>query len=121
VYIALTAFVINVLVAVVVTASARGLANLYGFRTLRPDLAILEREEWEERQASRLRSCPVHASTDVVASWNSRHVVRFDKIQAFNAVNVEAGYRLLAIHSPGELASDDSDSEATTREREGHL
>jgi hypothetical protein len=54
------------------------------------------------------------AQADVVASWNFRHIVRFDKIQAFNAANVEAGYTLIAIHSPRELASDESDSEATS-------
>ncbi|MGH7718324.1 MAG: PIN domain protein [Gemmatimonadaceae bacterium] len=33
------------------------------------------------------------ADADVLVSWNFRHVVRFDKIRAFNAVNLEAGYR----------------------------
>ena len=51
------------------------------------------------------------ANADVVASWNFRHIVRFDKIRLFNAVNLEAGYKPLAIHSPREIASDDSQAE----------
>ena len=51
------------------------------------------------------------ANADVVASWNFRHIVRFVKIRLFNAVNLEAGYKPLAIHSPREVASDDSQTE----------
>jgi hypothetical protein len=51
------------------------------------------------------------ANADVVASWNFRHIVRFDKIRQFNAVNLEAGYKPLAIHSPREIASDDGETE----------
>lgn len=51
------------------------------------------------------------ANVDVVASWNFRHIVRFDKIRLFNAVNLEAGYKPLAIHSPREIASDDIQTE----------
>ncbi len=47
------------------------------------------------------------ANADIVVSWNFRHIVRFDKIRQFNAVNLEAGYKALAIHSPREVASDD--------------
>jgi hypothetical protein len=36
------------------------------------------------------------ANVDVVVSWNFRHVVRLDKIEPFNGVNVERGYRTLA-------------------------
>ena len=51
------------------------------------------------------------ADADVVASWNFRHIVRFDKIRLFDAVNLEAGYKPLAIHSPREIASDASNAE----------
>jgi hypothetical protein len=50
------------------------------------------------------------ANADVVASWNFRHIVRFDKIRLFNAVNLEAGYKAIAVHSPREIASDDSET-----------
>ncbi len=48
------------------------------------------------------------ADADIVVSWNFRHIVRFDKIRQFNAVNLEAGYKAIAIHSPREVATDDS-------------
>ena len=53
------------------------------------------------------------ASVDVVVSWNFRHVVRLDKIQQFNGVNIERGYRTLAIYSPREVTTygrDNADS-----------
>ncbi|HET6232234.1 MAG TPA: hypothetical protein VFE05_19325 [Longimicrobiaceae bacterium] len=42
---------------------------------------------------------------DAVASWNFKHLVRFDKIRLFNAVNLEQGYKPIAIHSPREVAT----------------
>ncbi len=42
---------------------------------------------------------------EILASWNFRHLVRFDKIQLFNAANVEQGYRPIAIHSPREVTT----------------
>jgi hypothetical protein len=51
------------------------------------------------------------ANADVVASWNFRHIVRFDKIRLFNAVNLEGGYKPVAIHSRREIASDDKPAE----------
>ena len=53
------------------------------------------------------------SSVDVVVSWNFRHIVRLDKIQLFNGVNIERGYRTLAICSPREVTTygrDDPDS-----------
>ncbi len=47
---------------------------------------------------------------DVVVSWNFRHIVRFDKIRQFNAVNLEAGYKPVAIHSPREVSTYGTDS-----------
>ena len=32
-------------------------------------------------------------SVEVLVSWNFRHIVHFDKIRRFNAVNRELGYR----------------------------
>jgi hypothetical protein len=51
------------------------------------------------------------AEADVVASWNFRHIVRFDKIRLFNAVNAEQGYRAVAIHSPREITTYGRDDE----------
>ena len=57
----------------------------------------------------RFRSDMLHIASatvgqaDVLVSWNFRHIVRLDKIRLFNAVNIEAGYRELAIYSPREV------------------
>ena len=45
------------------------------------------------------------ARADVLVSWNFQHIVRFDKIRAFNAVNIEQGHAPIAIHSPREVTS----------------
>lgn len=42
---------------------------------------------------------------DMVVSWNFRHIVHFDKIRRFNAVNLELGYRTIEIYSPREVTS----------------
>lgn len=43
------------------------------------------------------------AEVDVLVSWNFKHIVRLDKIRSFNAVNLEQGYKPLAIYSPREV------------------
>lgn len=43
------------------------------------------------------------AAVDMLVSWNFKHIVRFDKIRMFNAVNREAGYKELEIYSPREV------------------
>jgi predicted nucleic acid-binding protein len=49
------------------------------------------------------------AEADILVSWNFRHIVRFDKIRLFNSVNIELGYRELAIYSPREVASHETE------------
>ncbi|MBX2997608.1 MAG: hypothetical protein KF893_03785 [Caldilineaceae bacterium] len=44
-------------------------------------------------------------AADVLVSWNFRHIVHFDKIRMFNAVNLEYGYKPLQIFSPREVTS----------------
>jgi len=51
------------------------------------------------------------ARADAIVSWNFRHIVRLDKIKAFNRVNFELGYGLLTILSPKEVATDDDTAE----------
>jgi hypothetical protein len=41
--------------------------------------------------------------TDMLVSWNFKHIVRFDKIRLFNSVNIEQGYSPLEIYSPREI------------------
>ena len=44
------------------------------------------------------------AEVDLLVSWNFRHIVHYDKIRRFNAVNLEQGYKSLTIYSPREVA-----------------
>ena len=50
------------------------------------------------------------AGVDILVSWNFRHVVHFDKIRQFNAVNLEKGYRTVSIYSPREVTTYVSES-----------
>jgi len=43
------------------------------------------------------------AEADLIVSWNFRHIVHFDKIRLYNAVNAMEGYRPLDIRSPMEV------------------
>jgi len=45
------------------------------------------------------------ATVDVVVSWNFRHIVRLDRIQLFNEVNVALGRGALTIYSPREVTT----------------
>jgi len=43
------------------------------------------------------------AEVDVLVSWNFKHIVHFNKIRLFNAVNLEMGYKPIQIFSPREV------------------
>lgn len=45
------------------------------------------------------------AEVDVLVSWNFKHIVHFNKIRRFNAVNLEYGYKPLQIYSPREVTT----------------
>lgn len=47
------------------------------------------------------------AFADAIVSWNFKHIVRMDRIRAFNAVNVAEGYAMMQIVSPKEVNLDD--------------
>ena len=40
---------------------------------------------------------------DLIVSWNFKHIVHFDKIPKYNAVNVLNGYGQIGIYSPLEV------------------
>lgn len=42
-------------------------------------------------------------SVDVLVSWNFKHIVNFNKIKLFNAVNMREGYNILEIRTPEEM------------------
>ena len=44
---------------------------------------------------------------DILVSWNFKHIVHFDKIHRFNAVNLENGYSSINIYSPMEVATNE--------------
>ena len=41
--------------------------------------------------------------SDLLVSWNFKHIVHFDKIAAFQPINVLRGYKPLSIYSPREV------------------
>ncbi|MEK6703431.1 MAG: PIN domain protein [Planctomycetota bacterium] len=52
--------------------------------------------------ATQVATATVHRA-DVLVSWNFKHIVRFDKVRAFNAVNGGLGYGPVYICSPAEV------------------
>jgi hypothetical protein len=83
-------------------AEARALADAY------LDAGILG-------SASRVDANHVAAATaagaDLILSWNFKHIVNFDRIQRFNAVNLLNGYRPLDIRSPWEMEHGNQDQD----------
>ena len=51
------------------------------------------------------------ARADAIVSWNFKHIVRLDKMKAYNRVNLAQGYGILTIISPKEVFSDDQDQD----------
>ena len=49
------------------------------------------------------------AGANLVLSWNFKHIVNYDRIQKYNAVNLLNGYQQIEIHSPMEMAYDNND------------
>ena len=47
------------------------------------------------------------AGADLIVSWNFKHIVNFNRIRVFNAVNVMEQYKALDIRSPLEIVYDD--------------
>ncbi len=43
------------------------------------------------------------AGADLIISWNFKHIVHFDKIRRYNAINALQGYRAIDIRSPQEV------------------
>ena len=60
---------------------------------------------WED-DALHIARATVHGC-DLIVSWNFKHIVHFQKIPQYNAVNALHGYDDIAIHSPPEVISDD--------------
>jgi predicted nucleic acid-binding protein len=43
------------------------------------------------------------AKADIIVSWNFKHLVHWDKIRLFNAVNLREGFAMIEIRSPREV------------------
>jgi len=41
--------------------------------------------------------------TDVLVSWNFKHIVNLDRIHGYNAVNIKLGYPMIEIRTPTEV------------------
>lgn len=80
---------------------------------IRLALTYIERRvigpKWRD-DAIHVAAATLHRA-DVMVSWNFRHIVRWDRVRAFNAVNRELGYPLVTICSPAEVryANEDED------------
>ena len=48
------------------------------------------------------------ARADAIVSWNFKHIVRLDKMKAYNQINLLNGYGILTIISPKEVSFDES-------------
>jgi predicted nucleic acid-binding protein len=46
---------------------------------------------------------------ELIVSWNFKHIVHYQRIPMYNAVNTQQGYLPLAIHSPAEVRSDEEE------------
>lgn len=45
------------------------------------------------------------ANVDFVVSWNFKHIVHYEKIHGYHAVNLLHGYKAVEIYSPREIVS----------------
>lgn len=43
---------------------------------------------------------------DILASWNFKHIVNYNKIMLYNSVNLKLGYSIIEIRSPRELVNE---------------
>jgi hypothetical protein len=48
------------------------------------------------------------SSCDMILSWNFKHIVNYQKMPLYNAVNLALGYRQISIYSPQEVIYDEN-------------
>lgn len=65
------------------------------------DAKILGKKSENDATHVALATC---ARADAIVSWNFKHIVRLDKMKAFNHVNFLKGYGVLTIVTPREVA-----------------
>ena len=47
------------------------------------------------------------ADVDFVVSWNFKHIVHYEKINGYQAINLINGYKEIRIYSPKEVVDND--------------
>lgn len=72
------------------------------------DAGILGRASAED--ASHVAIATV-AGADLILSWNFKHIVNYERIRKFNAVNLMKGYKTLDIRSPWEMEYGDENED----------
>jgi len=58
-------------------------------------------EKWAD-DAGHVAAATIGGANPIV-SWNFRHLVHFDKIRQYNAINLLNGYREIDIRTPAEV------------------
>ncbi len=48
-------------------------------------------------------------NSDVLASWNFKHIVNLDRIRLYNSVNFRLGYKMIEIRTPREILTSKED------------
>ena len=66
-------------------------------------------ERWRD-DATHVAAATV-ARADCIVSWNLHHIVKLNKIKAYNQVNLLNGYGMLTILTPREVVGDDENEE----------
>lgn len=56
--------------------------------------------------ALHIATATVHR-VDILVSWNFKHIVNYNRMRLFHAVNLKFGYPALEIRSPREILNDD--------------
>lgn len=80
------------------TEEASDLARLY------IQQGVLSETKWIDAQHIALATV---SCVDVLVSWNFRHIVNLERIRGYNSINQKAGYSLLEIRTPREVADYD--------------
>ena len=97
--------------------SPRHVKKLYGSVSRKAEIAIVTDESLKLREAyvaagvvtKQSRNDALHVALatisqcSTIVSWNFKHIVNFQKIPLYNAVNLLNGYTTIQIHSPYEM------------------
>ena len=51
------------------------------------------------------------SACDIIVSWNFKHIVHYQKIPSYNAVNILNGFLQISIYSPMEVIEDGNEKE----------